>query len=241
MKESMAAPIGVAKNKSEYQRQVYLQGGTHFYFGSAIKAHSISASRLRQGYTKSFCGAFYKKRQKNPLAEGLLGGGKNEFEFAVGEEEEFIFLDGERVDFVEQCEVAHFDFVVGAEAFSREHRAEREFAHDIFLVFHFAGNNLILSAEAIAACVAAHAAFCVEDDGGSFVLYEQFGHVLSFDLAQGPLCGIEGFVVTFYGFAAGAARLTECYDGHKCGDNCKNSFHNSPNKCKKVCFLATKI
>ena len=183
MKESMAAPIGVAKNKSEYQRQVYLQGGTHFYFGSAIKAHSISASRLRQGYTKSFCGAFYKKRQKitAPKAKALLSGGEDEFEFAVGEEEEFVFLDGERVDFVEQCEVAHFDFVVGAEAFSREHRAEREFAHDIFLVLHFAGNDFILSAEAIAACVAAHATFCVEDDGGSFVLYEQFGHVLSND------------------------------------------------------------
>ena len=32
MKESIAAPTGVAKNKSEYQRQIHLQGGTHFYF-----------------------------------------------------------------------------------------------------------------------------------------------------------------------------------------------------------------
>ncbi|MBQ1964465.1 MAG: hypothetical protein II358_03480, partial [Tidjanibacter sp.] len=35
-------------------------------FGRAVKARSISATRLRQGYTKSFCGAFYKKRQKVP-------------------------------------------------------------------------------------------------------------------------------------------------------------------------------
>ena len=66
MKESMAAPIGVAKIKVSTNGKFTCKVVLTFIFGSAVKARSISANRLRQGYTKSFCGAFYKKRQKVP-------------------------------------------------------------------------------------------------------------------------------------------------------------------------------
>ena len=70
MKESMAAPIGVAKNDREHQAQVYLQIGAPYYFWQCRQGTLYFSHKTTQRQTLKVFGAAFLQKGGSSSAEG---------------------------------------------------------------------------------------------------------------------------------------------------------------------------